>query len=186
MSHLSEEVVVPVPGYEVHYAVSSHGRVFSNNYRRSGKVKELAQSALVDVRRTSTTFYRRAKMFRIDKSSPVAIHRLVALAFVPNPDGLPVVNHIDGDKGNNHASNLEWCSVAQNARHAEIAGLSNHPVGEEHGMAVLSEAQVREIKEICRREGPYRGQLPDLARVYGVSIHCIFDIRSGRSWRHIV
>lgn len=185
MNPAAGECVVPVPGYEAHYSVSSHGRVFSNNYRRSGKVKELAQSALVDVRRASATFYRRAKMFHIDPKSPVAIHRLVALAFVPNPLGLPVVNHIDGDKGNNFASNLEWCTVAKNAQHAEAAGLSNHPAGEDHGMAVLTEAQAREIKARLKKEPPYRGQLLDVAKVYGVSRHCIFDIRSGRSWTHI-
>lgn len=58
---------------------------------------------------------------RIDK----AIHRLVANAFIPNPDNLPEVNHIDGNKLNNAATNLEWCSRIDNRRHAIANGLSN-------------------------------------------------------------
>ena len=51
------------------------------------------------------------------------IHRLVAQAFIENPFGLPQVNHMNGDKQNNAASNLEWCSASENARHAYDTGL---------------------------------------------------------------
>lgn len=53
------------------------------------------------------------------------IHRLVAQAFITNKDGLPQVNHIDGDKKNNAATNLEWCSASQNLKHAYDTGLLN-------------------------------------------------------------
>lgn len=181
----SEEIIVPIPGYEAFYSVSSHGRVFSHNYRRTGKVQELAQSQLVDRRRSAETFYRRAKMWHINGKSPTAIHRLVALAFVPNPGHRPVVNHKDGDKGNNFSSNLEWCSFMDNCHHAEATGLASHVAGEAHGMAVLTESQAKEIKARLRFEPKYRGQLTDLGRQYGVSLHCIFDIRHGRSWGHL-
>lgn len=178
------EEIRPVPGFESMYLVSSHGRVFSLNYRMTGKVHELAQSSLYDKRRSSESMYRRAKMFAIHPKTPTAIHRIVALAFVPNPNGYREVNHIDGNKANNHAENLEWVSASGNQRHAFSNGLHIPKMGEDHGMAILTEDQVVEIKERVEKS-PYHGQLADLGREYGVSIHCIFDIKHGRSWRHV-
>ena len=59
------------------------------------------------------------------KRKNYTIHRLVAEAFVSNPNNLPTVNHIDGNKLNNHYSNLEWCTVAYNNQHAVNNGLRN-------------------------------------------------------------
>lgn len=63
------------------------------------------------------------------KSISSRIHRLVAQAFIPNPQNYPCVNHIDGNKQNNKVENLEWCTQKQNFEHAKCTGLwaYNHP-----------------------------------------------------------
>jgi hypothetical protein len=174
----SGEVAAYIPGLEGRYCVTNFGRVFSLNYRRTKRAKELAQS-------THPEGYRRVKLFAIDRESPVPVHRLVASAFIPNPGRLPQVNHIDGNKGNNLLSNLEWTDNSGNQKHAFETGLHVYAVGEDHAMAILSEQDVRDIRDELRRVPPFKGQQTDLARRYGVSNYCIFDIKHGRSWRHI-
>jgi len=76
----------------------------------------------------------------LGKGRTRTIHRLVATTFIPNPENLPQVNHEDGDKFNNYASNLVWCDSAYNNKHAYYIGLNYyreppHFYGKDHPMA---------------------------------------------------
>lgn len=96
----------PAPGYEQDYEISSMGRVRSH---RRGKEKILKPI------RESWNGYLMVSLFDSEGNvHKVKIHRLVALAFVDNPNGYPVINHKDEVKTNNDAANLEWCTVAYN------------------------------------------------------------------------
>lgn len=64
-------------------------------------------------------------------SSSKLLHRIIAQHFIPNPNNYPEVNHIDGNKLNNHYSNLEWCTAKQNTQHAIINNLRKTPKGKQ-------------------------------------------------------
>jgi hypothetical protein len=114
---------------------------------------------------------------------PHRIHRLVAKAFLPNPENKPSVNHIDGNKSNNHYYNLEWCTQKQNSIHAYNYGLSRKTFerGDSHLGSKLTNVQVLQIKRILRHKIP----LQLIADKYAVSRNCIKDIRSKKNWGHL-
>lgn len=83
-----------------------------------------------------------------NKQRHLAIHRLVAKAFIPNPNNLSQVNHIDGNKNNNCITNLEWCDNGYNQKHAIINGLKDVTKMSEHSsFRKLTIEQVKYIKE---------------------------------------
>lgn len=98
------------------YQVSSHGRVRN---KRSGRVKRVC------IRGNG---YPYAHFTVQGKQYLKSVHRLVAEAFIPNPEGKPCVNHIDGDKTNCHVSNLEWATYRENSQHAFATGLNKESV----------------------------------------------------------
>lgn len=100
------EIWKDIQGYDGLYQVSNIGRVKSLNYSRTGKEKILKPC--------KANGYLQVYLYKEGKSKMYKIHRLVAMAFIPNPDNLPCVNHIDEDKSNNCEDNLEWCTVAYN------------------------------------------------------------------------
>jgi len=94
----------------------------------------------------------------------VKIHRLVASHFIPNPENKETVNHKNGIKTDNSIDNLEWCSIAENIRHAKITGLINLK-GENNPMSKLKDSQREEILKL-RIAG---STLHDLAEMFGIS-----------------
>jgi len=102
-----------IAGYEGIYEVSNCGNVKSLNYRTTGN-QNLLSLFLTGLRKRR---YRLVHLSIAGKAKKMQVHRLVAMAFVPNPENLPCVNHIDNDPLNNHATNLEWCTVRYNTSH---------------------------------------------------------------------
>jgi hypothetical protein len=118
------------------------------------------------------------------KSKVYKVHRLVAQAFLGDGSDL-VVNHIDGDKANNHVSNLEWCTQAENLKHArEVLGVSTarDTAGEKNGRSKLTANTVREIRS-RHKEGSVTQA--SLAREYGVGTTVLCDIINMRSWANV-
>lgn len=114
----SLEVWKPVKGYEGFYEVSNFGNVRSldryvEQKQHSGTMfKRLYKGKLLKPRKTNSGYF-----LVTLKSKQVLVHRLVATAFIPNPDNKPCVNHIDSCRTNNHANNLEWVTQSENVQH---------------------------------------------------------------------
>lgn len=105
-----------ISGTDGMYEVSNTGKIRSNNYLNTGRVQELKLSH-------DGWGYLRVRIIRNGKRRTQKVHRLVAEAFIPNPDNLPQVNHLDGVHDNNNADNLEWCTASRNVKHAYDSGL---------------------------------------------------------------
>ena len=109
---MEQEQWKPIDGTDGKYEVSNLGHVRTNGQR----------PGLLTLTKQKSGY--RYAMIEIDgKSCNRRVHRLVAQHFLPNPDNMKEVNHIDGNKGNNHVSNLEWCTRSQNVKHSFDTGL---------------------------------------------------------------
>ena len=106
-----QEIWKPIDGYEGKYEVSN-----------LGCVRSMLSNKNLAFEKTDKGYFR-VGLYKDGKTKKFRVHRLVASAFVPNPENFPEVNHKDGIKSNNAAHNLEWCSPCKNAIHAFKNGL---------------------------------------------------------------
>jgi hypothetical protein len=109
------------------------------------------------------------------------VHRLVAIAFIPNPGNKPEINHIKGVTTDNRVSQLEWCTAQENTDHAFASGLSRRASGDKHGLSKLAADDIVDIRWL-------RGMgvsVSELARQWGVSRRTIGSIFTGRTWGHV-
>lgn len=110
------------------------------------------------------------------------VHRLVARSFIPNPENLPQVNHIDGDKLNNHVSNLEWCTARYNVKHRVKNGDSYTLKGEKNPCAKLDD---QDIPVIMHAYNSGSMSIKEIADVFRVAKTTINNIVYGYQWNHI-
>ena len=115
-----------VKGYEGLYQVSDQGNVRSVSrtvLNKHGKPQFYPGKALKpDITQMSFTRYSRVTLSKGHTTKRFSVHRLVAEAFIPNPEGKPFVNHKNNDAQNNQVANLEWCTHAENMNHAQAQG----------------------------------------------------------------
>lgn len=123
-----QEVWKPVEGFEGYYEVSNLGRIksLSRAVKHSSGSIMWTKEKLLSAMPSATLGYVLVSLRKDGKSHKLYAHRIVAEAFIPNPQNLPIINHIDGNKANNSADNLEWCTRAHNVSHAYSTGLMDN------------------------------------------------------------
>lgn len=178
------EIWMPCPEYENVYEISNLGRLkskavyiqnegnFDGGYIKHIKVKNQT---------INRDGYMTSKLCYLGKCRRLTIHRLVAKAFIPNPDNCTQVNHIDGNKMNNNIKNLEWVTAARNVQHAWETGLmtNEHMLGSKHHNAKVTEKDVKDIranKALTRKE---------LCLKYNLSASTLADILNKKTWKHV-
>jgi hypothetical protein len=161
-----KEIWKSVIGYEGYYEVSSEGRV------RSLKTGKFLKT------RFSWNGYERVCLNKNNKSIAFLVHRLIAIAFIPNQESKRCVNHIDNNPINNNVVNLEWCTQKENIQHALKQGRMLGARGEKQTTSKLTSSQVLEI-----RDSPLLQK--ELSVLYGVTPGHISTIKSGKRWGHL-
>ena len=106
-----KEIWKDVVGYEGLYQVSNMGNVRSLNWKNCGYTRNLWL-------KPHNKGYFQVELVKNKKKKTFVVHRLVSVAFIPNPDNLPCVNHKDENKQNNCVDNLEWCDYGYNNRYS--------------------------------------------------------------------
>lgn len=149
----------------------------------TGRVKNIAR--LRELKFYDSNGYCRIELVD-DNNKPkkAYVHRLVALNFIPNPLNKPQVNHIDGNKHNNCADNLEWCTAKENVLHAHRTGLVSldHIKGENSNRSKMTEEKVLLLREMYD-SGEFL--LRELAEEFNISVPVVWKIAKRETWKDI-
>jgi hypothetical protein len=164
----TDEVWKPIPGWE-HYSISSSGKIWNCRFNRPVSDHK------------AKTGYIQSALWKNNRSTTLLVHRIVAIAFIPNPENKPCVNHINGIKTDNRVENLEWVTYKENSVHAHTTGLQPKVLGEDHKNSKLRADDVIYIRYL-RRLG-FSSEL--IAGFYNISQKQVRNIVSRRHWKHI-
>lgn len=147
------------------YFVSEEGKTYRNG-------KEIYHE-------TAYGYYGCRVYFLDGTSKSQGVHRWVAEYFIPNPNDKPFVNHKDGNKKNNHVSNLEWVTNQENVDHAVETGLI--PRGEARNNTLYKDEEIMKVCSLLS-EGV---RMCDISRQTGVDYYIVKAVYNKRSWTHI-
>lgn len=131
-----DEIWKEIEGYDGDYIISNFGKVKSLRFNKRIPLKQIKHSR----------GYLVVNLFKNKIPKKFLLHRLVAENFIENPENKPEVNHLNGDKSNNHISNLEWATYSENTKHAWKTGLmENTRKAVKKNAIIATEARKKQI-----------------------------------------
>ena len=178
-----EEIWKDIPEYEEIYQISSHGRLKSLEREVKNRGKYMKPERIFN-KYLNGLGYQIVKLYKGHKEfKNIPLHRLVALAFISNPNNYPQVNHIDGKPSNNNVENLEWVTNSMNTKHAYDTGLKDpkNYRGSGNASAKITEEDVINIRE-DRKNGL---SLKEMAIKYQLRANHLSLITNKTIWKHV-
>lgn len=170
-----EEIWKDITGYEGYYQISNLGRV--KGLDRIVKNRFFPSKIM---KKSDNKGYKMAHLSKDSIGKLFLIHRLVAKAFIPNPNNFPDVNHKDTNKSNNNVNNLEWTTEKSNTQHAIQNGKMDYLFGENNFKSQLTLDQVKDIRNIYWQSKQNTANF--WSEKYNVSKSCILSIISNSNW----
>lgn len=161
-----------IPNYE-DYEIFENGRIISHKYKKARELKP----------RLSHDGYARVALSNKKGRKDFFIHRLVIECF-GDGEKKETVNHKDGNKLNNHISNLEWATKEENMQHAYKMGLKKPVQGCNNGNSLLSNKEVKMIRNIYKAHSKEFGMIA-LAKRFNVSVSTINKCVGKRSYKNV-
>lgn len=175
-----EEIWKDIHGYEGLYQISNLGNVKTLHYGQkvsNNHWKETSSRLLKQ--KTSTSGYQRVELYKKDSRKCFYVHRLVAMAFLDNPENKPQINHKDGNKLNNCVDNLEWATSSENLKHAAQTGLRINPMlGKKGKKSPLAKPVIQ--YDLDGNFVAYWHSVADVARAFNTKITTICACTNGR------
>ena len=169
-----KEIWKPIPEFEQSYEVSNFGNVRSIDRYTPTWNGQVLKKGVVKTKKEDKDGYFKVTLSKKSKKKNCFVHRLVAEAFIENPDRKPVVNHKDGNKQNNSEDNLEWCTISENVKHSFKMGFSKPNDG----------GTSKKVLQLNRNTFEIINEYPsisDASRSTNISIQCISYCCNGKS-----
>lgn len=170
-----------IKGYEGLYKINDNFEIESlDRYKTNQKGNKIFIKGIILKQFLDNWGYKQVYLYKNGKKKTIKVHRIIAEAFIPNPEHKETVNHINGIKTDNRIENLEWCTNKENFNHAIKNGLVVH-YGENNKLAKLTDNKVREIFKL-RKSGMTH---INISKIFGVSRPVISNILARKYWKHV-
>jgi hypothetical protein len=173
---------MPVLGYEGLYSVSNYGRVKREKSKRWAGVCCVVDVPERILTQTCTRGYKYVGLSKDGRLKRMQVHRLVAIAFIPNPDNFPIVNHKDESHDNNHADNLEWCTSKYNLNYGTVRNRLSEiaKTSQKHIAQFNSIKKDRSRAVLCVETGTRYDSLSEAKRETGIPHQSISSVCQGK------